>query len=336
MLLFAQYGKGEIMKSTKNKKRAKRGRFSQSFIVQLSVRYFIDDIGTRSAALTYYLIFSLFPLMILISILVGSLNIQIEPMFEAMHNVLPQSVLDLLSGYIHYVEETPSTVMFTFAMFFSIYFPWRVVHEIMNTIRIAYELPPVPNRFKQLLKELVATVVIPLSLVISLILIVFGPNLILKLLSFLPEGLITISYSHLNIWEYARFAIAGLMLVFALVVVYELALDRHQPLRAILPGILTMLIVWLASSALFSFYVENFASYSVIYGTLGTFIILLLWLYLTSVIFLMGGEVNAIVLKRRRRRALYHDSAIIHDKSEVYEWPKHESLRYPDDREKFQ
>ena len=83
------------MKSAGNKKHAKKGWFSQSLIVQLSVRYFIDDIGTRSAALTYYLIFSLFPLMILISILVGSMNIQIEPMFEAMHNVLPRSVLEL-------------------------------------------------------------------------------------------------------------------------------------------------------------------------------------------------------------------------------------------------
>ena len=323
------------MKAADNKKHVKKGRLSQSLIVQLSVRYFIDDIGTRSAALTYYLIFSLFPLMILISILVGSLNIQIEPMFDAMHNVLPKSVLELLSGYIHYVEETPSTIMFTFAMFFSIYFPWRVVHEIMATIRIAYELPPAPSQFKQLFKELVAAIIIPLSLIVSLILIVFGPNIILKLLSFLPAGLITISDTHLNIWEYARFAIAGLMLVFALVVVYELALDRHQPLRTILPGIIAVLIVWLASSALFSFYVENFAHYSVIYGTLGTFIILLLWLYLTSVIFLMGGEVNALILKRRRRRALYHNSSIVHDKSEVYEWPSHNSFRHITDHEQY-
>lgn len=314
----------ELMKSARKKKHASKGRISQSLIVQLSVRYFIDDIGTRSAALTYYLIFSLFPLMILISMLVGSLNIQAEPMFQTLSNVLPQAVLDLLGGYVRYVEETPSPVLFSFAMFFSIYFPWRVVHEIMNTIRIAYELPAAPSQLKQLFKELIAAIVIPLTLCISLVLIVFGPNLIHQLLSFLPEGFIQISDSYLNIWEYARFAIAGFMIVFALIIVYELALDHHQPLRSILPGVIAVMIVWLASSAVFSFYVENIARYSIIYGTLGAFVVLLLWLYLTSVIFLMGGEVNALVLKRKRRRALYHNSSIVHDKEEVYAWPKNE------------
>ena len=66
-----------------------------------------------------------------------------------------------------------------------------------------------------------------------------------------------------------------------------------------MPGVLVALIGWMVVSAAFSFYVENFANYSVIYGALGTVIVLMMWLNLTAVVLIMGAEVNGALLAMR-------------------------------------
>ena len=83
---------------------------------------------------------------------------------------------------------------------------------------------------------------------------------------------------------------------------YAAALDKRQPVKALLPGIMAALLAWMVVSVGFSFYVENFANYSVIYGTLGAVIVLMMWLYMTAVILILGAELNAALLTVRRER----------------------------------
>ena len=76
---------------------------------------------------------------------------------------------------------------------------------------------------------------------------------------------------------------------------YSMAQDNRKKVSEILPGTVIALFAWLIVSMFFSFYVENFANYSVIYGTLGAVIVLLIWLYVTSVILILGAEINATI-----------------------------------------
>ena len=75
-----------------------------------------------------------------------------------------------------------------------------------------------------------------------------------------------------------------------------MAQDRKHRVRTVLPGVVLAMVVWLVVSIGFSVYVENFANYSVIYGTLGAVIVLLVWLYLTSFVLILGAEFNAALL----------------------------------------
>ena len=84
------------------------------------------------------------------------------------------------------------------------------------------------------------------------------------------------------------FAVVGLL--------YAVAQVRKNRVRTIMPGVALAMISWLVVSIGFSAYVENFANYSVIYGTLGAVIVLLIWLYLTSFILILGAEFNAALL----------------------------------------
>ena len=77
---------------------------------------------------------------------------------------------------------------------------------------------------------------------------------------------------------------------------YVVSQDRKRPAKAILPGVAIAMTAWLMVSIGFSVYVENFANYSVIYGTLGAVIVLLMWLYMTSFILILGAEYNASLI----------------------------------------
>jgi membrane protein len=70
--------------------------------------------------------------------------------------------------------------------------------------------------------------------------------------------------------------------------------------KGAVPGALFSTFVWIIVSAVFSFYVTNFGRYATLYGSLGAIIVLMLWLYLTGAIFILGGELNAVLLRRRQ------------------------------------
>ena len=85
-------------------------------------------------------------------------------------------------------------------------------------------------------------------------------------------------------------------------ILYAAAQDSRQAARNVVPGALAALVGWMVVSAAFAFYVENFANYTVIYGALGTVIVLMMWLNLTALMLIMGAEINGVLNSLRGRR----------------------------------
>ena len=87
---------------------------------------------------------------------------------------------------------------------------------------------------------------------------------------------------------------------FALFFLYALAQDARQPLRNIWPGTAAALLSWLAISWLYAFYVDHIAHYSVLYGSIGTVIVVLIWLNLSAMALIMGAELNGTLMSLRK------------------------------------
>ena len=107
------------------------------------------------------------------------------------------------------------------------------------------------------------------------------------------------------LWAKLRFPVAAVAGYFALFFLYALSQDGRQPWRNIWPGTMAALGAWLALNWLYSTYVENFADYSLLYGSIGTAIALLIWLYMTAVTLIMGAELNATLISLRKDRAIF-------------------------------
>lgn len=256
--------------------------------------YFDHSVAHEAAALAYYLLFMLFPLMIFFSSLLGLLELDISGIIVNLSRLLPGGVLDVLESYLTYVGETSSRTMMWFALVFTIYFPMRAADCLMTAVRRAYRLSRPKNQIFYMAKVLLYTVFLLVSIALALGLSVVGRQVLEFVSRFfaVPEAFI-------DLWSGLRFVILGGVMFAAVGLLYAAAQDAPQPPRNILPGTGVALAAWMVVSAAFSFYVENFGRYSIIYGALGTVIVLMMWLNLTAVSLIMGAEVNGVLMDLR-------------------------------------
>ena len=259
----------------------------------LFTNLFEHNVGKSAAALAYYLLFALFPLLIFASNLLGLLDLNINAVTETLSHFMPKDVEGLVENYLDYVSHTSSKTLLWFALVFSIWFPMRAVKGLMLDVRKAYHLGTPKKLIRYEIRQLIYTVVFLIVIAVTLFLSTMGENILSLIFEYFPKNAPKRSGYLLNIWQYVRFIPAGILMFVALGTLYAMSMDEKQKFRTFLPGITLALFGWMIVSIGFSFYVENFASYSIIYGTLGTVIILMVWLYMTSLILIIGAELNA-------------------------------------------
>lgn len=262
---------------------------------QMAQRYFDHHVARDSAALTYYLLFALFPLLIFLSNLVGMMSLDINQFLAWLHPIMPQEALEIIEQYLIYVSRDSSRQLLWFSLIFSIYFPYRAASALMGSVRKAYGAQPPTHFWRYQFKLLLYTLCLIVIIVLSIALSVVGG----RVLNFV-SGYISLSDGFIELWSRLRFAVLGFFVFFAIALMYALA-QESRTMNRIWPGAAASLVMWLALSFLFSFYVENIARYSVIYGTLGAVIVLLLWLYLAAMMLIMGAEFNSVLMTLRKK-----------------------------------
>ena len=105
-------------------------------------RYLRHNVGMQGAALAFYLLFMIFPLLIFISSLLGLLQLDVDAILAVLGEFLPREVVSFVGMYLTYVGRNPSVKLLLFGLFFSLYFPMRATNTLMRSVRIAYHLGP--------------------------------------------------------------------------------------------------------------------------------------------------------------------------------------------------
>ena len=165
----------------------------------------------------------------------------------------------------------------------------------MRAVRTAYHLGPPRGAVTQWVKVLIYTVTLIVTIALTLALMTFGERALWYAVEHfrLPEFLA-------ELWVTLRFPVAGFMSFLALFLLYALSQDSLQPLKNIWPGTLFSLAAWMALSWLYSYYANHFSHYSVLYGSIGAVIVVLIWLNLTAVTLILGAEVNGVLISMRK------------------------------------
>lgn len=261
-------------------------------------RYYVHDVARDSAALTYYLLFAIFPLLIFVSTLLGVLELDIASITAVLAPILPSDVVDIIRTYLEYVAANQSRQLLWFSLVFSIWFPMRSTGCLMHSLRKAFGRSAPENILLGQLRTLLFTIWMIFVIGLTLALVVVGRRALYFLSGFLP-----LSETFISVWGYLRFIILGLVMAISLGILYQLALGQRRPLREVLPGVGSSLAAWLLLSMAFSYYVENMARYAQLYGSIATIVVVLLWLYMSGQVLILGAELSASLIRRKKHAA---------------------------------
>ena len=263
---------------------------------QMIRRYYLHDVARDSAALTYYLLFAIFPLLIFVSTLLGILELDVDSIVTGLRQIVPGDVAEVVRGYLEYVSGNASRQLMWFSLVFSIWFPMRAASCLMHSVRKAMGRGRPKNAVIGTLRNLIITAWLIVVIVVSLVLTTVGR----RALAFV-SGLVTLPAGFVNLWSSLRFVLLGVAVFSLLVPLYMLAQGERRPLREIVPGVAASLAVWMLLSFAFSYYVEHLARYTQLYGAIAAIVVVLLWLYMSGTIMIMGAEFNGAILEWKNR-----------------------------------
>jgi membrane protein len=256
-----------------------------------------DHISIMAAGVAFYALLSIFPGMsALISIygLVADPTV-IERQVASLSEVLPQDALKLLSDQLHSLVAAPPGTLglgLIVSLALAVWSATSGTGTLMQALTVAYEENNTRGIFGFYLRAIALTVTLGIFGLISLFLIAVVPAAI----AWLPLPDMWRASVALIRWP----ILAGLAFV-ALAVVYRFAPARQTPRwHWLSPGTIAAALLWLIGSAGFSLYVARFGSYEKTYGTLGAVVVLLMWLYVSAYIVLVGAELNSAIEKIRR------------------------------------
>jgi membrane protein len=165
----------------------------------------------------------------------------------------------------------------------------------MEGFRRCYELPKIWGLVKERIVSFELVVLAGIPLTFATVLVASGSRIETKLLFHLNHEL---GFYVLLLWITARWTIAILTSIAVIALIYHNAVPRTQPWHSVLPGAVLATAMWFAATLLFGWYLRRYADYSVMYGSLGVAIALLVWMYMISLIILLGAEFNAMLYPR--------------------------------------
>ena len=258
-------------------------------------RVFEHGIMSRGAELAYYFLFSFLPLIMFVAAMISAMKIDIST-FSGLERLIPEDVLRIISEYYRYIFGAKNTGIMVTGLILSVYFSSAAVRSLMRGLDIAYHVKERRSWLKKLLMSIFFAIVLLFMISVSMVVLVAGGKIIELIVYVFPE------YEGFQfVTNILRFALPIIPMLVVLVLLFMFVPNQKVTFKEAVPGALFSLLAWMVVSALFSLYVSTLGNYSVLYGSLGAIIVLMLWFYIIGIIFVMGGELNAVLFEWKKK-----------------------------------
>ena len=267
------------------------------FIERLVDRFSADELATRSAALSFYFIFALLPIifsfMALLGILARNHDVRIG-LLRQFTQLMPASAVALVEQTFFELTTYSNGWKLAFGLLLAIWSASGGTRAIMAALNRCYRVPESRPYGARILISVGLTAFIS-ALTLMALAIVLGGG---ELAAFLGAR-VGLSHAAIRLWQLVEWPVALIFVLFSLALVYYLGPDKKQRWRWITPGSLVGVTAWVGASLLFRGYLHLFNTYSRSYGSLGAVMVLLLWLYMAGLAILLGGAINATIESAR-------------------------------------
>jgi membrane protein len=257
-----------------------------------------DDALGIAAQLAYYLILALFPFILVLVSLLGTFGSEelASEVLAYFQRVMPEQAYEIIRDYTASIisgkAEAPG--LFTFGILFTIWAASGAFAALINALNRAYDVQETRPFWKVRGIAILMMLGLSVLVLIGVLLLVLGPQIGTAI-----ANVFGLEETFLLVWDIARWPAALFFMIFTVALLYYFAPDVDQPFRWITPGGLIGVLLWVLASVAFNFYVSNFGSYNKTYGSIGAVIVLLLYLYISSLTILFGATLNATLVRMK-------------------------------------
>ena len=245
-----------------------------------------DEMKFLPGNLAYYMILAIVPIITSLIYIASSIGISLTGLVKVFEGTVPETVIKLLDPFFH----SDLNLINTLSIIAGFILVCDGAYSIIIGANMMYKTNE-RNTLKRRIKSVFLAMII-IFLVLFMVIIMGIGNIVLKALVEIEiiKGL------GLSIYEYysiLKWPVAFVLLFVTLKTIYTIALDERVPSKTMNKGALVATILFLITTAGFSWYTTSVVDYSIFYGSLSAFIVLILWIYLLSYIMLLGIGINA-------------------------------------------
>jgi membrane protein len=255
-----------------------------------------DHVMAFAGNLTYKALFAIFPFFTFLLSLLGifSATDLVNTMIDKLSGVAPQSATDFIEGQLLSITQSQAESAFTVGAIISILLAlWGVsgaFRSVMEAMNVMYEIEEDRPFWKVYGLSIFMSLAVVVLLVGALVLVVFGESIGVTV-----ADLVGLGSAFAAIWSILQWPVVALVVLFAFALIYYFAPAAEQRFRWVSPGSILAFVFWLIFSLLFSLYASIAGTYNETYGSLAGVIILMLYVYYSALIMLVGAEMNQVI-----------------------------------------
>lgn len=265
-----------------------------AFVSDVVELYFSCRVSRSAAELAYFLVLTFFPILICVSAFVSKLNLDMNALLEEASYVLPQGVVVIFRDYLGYIDTHQSNAMLVAGVVMSAVFASAAVRGLMNVMHEIYGRATFLG-LRQLVASFVFSILLLITIYLSITVVVTG-NWFFRMLGQLLN--LDDLVAQADTWQWVKYLLLTALVFLFILLLYRFAAPLSHPRPPVIPGALLAAVALTVASMIFSAFMEHSTRYSLVYGSLTSVIILLVWLYLCGNVLIVGGLVNYAIYQR--------------------------------------
>lgn len=250
-----------------------------------------DDLFGRAAQLSFFVLLALFPTLIVLTAIMGLLSVQnfMPELMGYLRNVVPADALSMVERFLEQIGEGGGTNVLSIGALGALWASSSGVIAIIETLNIVYGVKVDSRPFWRVrLTAILLTIGLAGFVIASMTLVLYGGHIGRWVADFVGLGAV-FTWA----WVVLQWPVIIALMLFVVGAVYYTCPDIQQAWRWVSPGSVFAVAMWLIVSLGFKLYLNNFDAYNKVYGSISGVIVMMLWLYWSGMVLLVGGEINA-------------------------------------------
>ena len=268
-----------------------------SFIIGLIKKIFKDDIIGNGAQLAYFLMLAFIPFLIFLITLIGKSRISSDDLLMFLSTIMPKTSFELIKTTIGTIIDTQRSDVMWGSIILAIWVSSSGFGAVIKGLNMSYDVQETRSYILRKFLSIVYTLLLAWTIAMTLLLFVFGGVI---------EKFIILKLHHqflIKIFWYAgRYSIILIVMFIIFLFLYNVTPCKRLGWKEVMPGAIFTTIGWIVTSLIFTFYVNNFNNYARIYGGLSAVFAIMIWLFISSLTLLVGGELNAYIIEYKKQK----------------------------------